>query len=72
MITIINIFLEFLAIYFLIGFLFGLYFIFIGSAKIDPLMKETKKKVRVLLFPGVMATWPFLIKKLFNSKTASS
>jgi hypothetical protein len=68
----IDIFLGFLAIYFLIGFLFGLYFMFLGANKIDPLMKETKKKVRILLFPGVIATWPFLMKKMFNSKTASS
>lgn len=72
MILVINIFLSFLGIYFLIGFLFGLYFIFFGAIKIDSLMKETKKRVRILLFPGVIVTWPFLIKKLFNSKTVSS
>jgi hypothetical protein len=32
-------------------------------------MENTKKKVRILLFPGVVATWPFLINKLFKSKT---
>lgn len=69
MITAINIFLICLALYFLIGFLFGLYFITIGATRIDPLMKDTKKKVRFLLFPGVMVTWPFLIGKLFKSKT---
>lgn len=57
-----------LGIYFLIGLLFGLYFIFKGAAKIDPHMQNTKKKVRILLFPGVIATWPFLIMKLFKSK----
>ena len=71
MIIAINIFLGVLAIYFLIGFLFGLYFVFIGATKIDPLMKETKKKVRVLLLAGVIVTWPFLIKKLFNTKKVS-
>ena len=66
---IINIFLIVLGIYFAIGLLFGLYFIFKGATKIDPLMQDTKKKVRFLLFPGVVATWPFLISKLFKSKT---
>jgi hypothetical protein len=66
---IINIFLAVLGVYFLIGLLFGLYFLFKGATKIDPLMQDTKKKVRVLLVPGVIATWPFLIGRLFKSKT---
>ena len=66
---IIPIFLSLLGIYFLIGLLFGLYFLFKGDSKIDPLMADTKKKVRFLLFPGVITTWPFLIGKLFKSKS---
>lgn len=66
---IINIFLGILGLYFSIGLLFALYFIFKGATKIDPLMQDTKKRVRILLFPGVVATWPFLIGKLFKSKT---
>jgi len=69
MLTLINIILTFIGIYFAIGFLFGLYFIIKGAPKIDPLMFNTKRKVRVLLFPGIVATWPFLIGKLFKSKT---
>lgn len=69
MITVINIFLTFLGIYFVIGILFGIYFIFKGAPKIDPIMLNTKKKVRILLFPGIVATWPFLIDRLFKSKT---
>ena len=69
MLTLINIFLTILGIYFAIGFLFGLYFIIKGAPKIDPLMLNTKKKVRFLLFPGIVATWPFIIGKLFKSKT---
>ncbi len=69
MITIINIFLTALGIYFLLGLLFGLYFVLAGAIKIDPLMQETKKKVRFLILPGVIATWPLLIGKLFKSKT---
>ncbi len=66
---IINIFLAVLGVYFLIGLLFGLYFLFKGATRIDPLMQNTKKKVRVLLVPGVIVTWPFLIGRLFKSKT---
>ena len=67
---VINIFLAVLGSYLLIGLLFGLYFLFKGATKIDPLMQDTKKKVRVLLVPGVIATWPFLIGRLYKSKTA--
>jgi L-cystine uptake protein TcyP (sodium:dicarboxylate symporter family) len=67
--NIINLFLIVLAGYFAIGLLFGIYFVFIGATKIDPLLKESKKIVRVLLLPGTVATWPFFIKKLFKTKS---
>lgn len=67
----IQIFLTLLAAYFGLGLLFGLYFVILGATKVDSLMSDTKKKVRVLLFPGVVATWPFLIRKLFTSKEES-
>ncbi len=67
--TAINIFLTILAVYFTVGIFFGLYFLLKGATKIDPLMQDTKKKVRLLLLPGVIATWPFLIGQLFKSKT---
>ena len=66
---VINIFLIALGVYVLVGFLFGIVFL-MKAPKIDPLMADSKKKVRVLLFPGVVATWPFLIGKLFKSKSA--
>jgi len=69
MTNLINIFLSILGVYFLVGFLFGLYFIIKGATKIDPLMRDTKKKVCFLLLPGIIATWPFLIGRLFKSKT---
>ncbi len=66
--TVISIFLTLLGAYFLVGVLFALYFVFVGATRLDPLMKETKQVVRVLLFPGVIATWPFLLRKLLKSK----
>lgn len=66
---IITIFLGVLGVYFAVGVLFGLYFMLIGATKMDPFMKETKKGVRLLLFPGVVATWPFLLKKIFTPNT---
>ena len=63
---IINLFLGILAVYFAIGFLFGIVFLF-KAPKVDALMANTKKKVRFLLLPGVVSTWPFLIGRLFKS-----
>lgn len=67
---VIQIFLITLAAYFGIGLLFGLYFLFWGAPRVDPLMADSKKKVRLLLFPGVVATWPFLMRNLFKTKTS--
>ncbi len=70
MILIINIFLTFLAMYFTIGLFFGIYFLVVGAKKIDPILAASKWKVRLLLFPGAIVTWPFLLLKIITSKTA--
>ena len=63
----ITVFLTALAIYFIIGLIFGLVFLFGGASRIDSLMMDSKWIVRLLLFPGCIAVWPFLIGKLFKS-----
>lgn len=65
----IELFLTLLAIYTVVGLLVGLLFLF-NAVKIDPHMQNTKKGVRLLLLPGVIATWPLFILKFFkpNSK----
>ena len=70
--TIIDVFLGILTFYAVFGLLFGLYFLFIGATKMDPLLADSKKGVRILLFPGVIATWPLFIKKAFKSKSTNS
>jgi len=66
MIVVINIIITILGIYLLIGLLFGIYFLFLGATKIDALMQETKKRVRLLLLPGIIATWPFFAMQLIT------
>ncbi len=68
MALIIDIFLTLLALYFSLGLLFGIFFLFKGATKIDPILANSKKKVRVLLLPGVIAIWPFLVKKAYSTK----
>ena len=64
----IHVFLTLLASYFLLGLFVGLYFLF-NAVKIDRSMEDTKKGVRFLLLPGIIATWPFFIVKFFRSKS---
>ena len=63
---VIDVFLTLLTIYFGIGLLVGMYFLFKASS-IDRHMQDTNKGVRFLLLPGVIATWPFFIVKIFKS-----
>lgn len=70
MLTVINIFLALVGSYFSIGLLFAIYFIIQGASKIDPIIADSKFKVRLLLAPGAIATWPFLVRKLVRSKKA--
>ena len=65
MITIINIFLVLLLVYAVLGLLFGIYFLF-KAPKLDSALTNSKRSIRFLLFPGVIATWPFLLKKLIK------
>ncbi|UOY07563.1 hypothetical protein L0P88_03170 [Muricauda sp. SCSIO 64092] len=65
---VVSIFLVVMASYFMAGILFALYVVFVAASKIDPLLAQSKKKVRVLIFPGLVATWPFLLGKLFKSR----
>jgi hypothetical protein len=38
--------------YFILGLIFGLYFVFIGAGQVDPLMRETKRGVRLTVCWG--------------------
>lgn len=60
----IQIFVNFLGIYALIGLLFGIYFFLKGARQLDELIAESSWKVRLLLVPGAIGLWPILIRKL--------
>lgn len=56
-----------LGVYFGIGLLFGIFFL-LAAPKVDPYMKSTPKGVRLLLFPGTVATWPFLLRTIIRGQ----
>jgi hypothetical protein len=54
--------LSLLGYYLAVGFGFGLFFAFFGGAKrIDPGAVEGSRGFRVLLIPGCMIFWPYLL-----------
>lgn len=54
--------------YLIVGFLFGLWFIFRGVQKIDDGMEEAKIGLRLLLLPGSVLLWPLMAKKFSKKK----
>ena len=51
-----------------IGVLFSIYFFIKGAAQLDPLILDSKWTVKLLLVPGAIGLWPFLLVKLITSK----
>lgn len=66
MLFFINLLYYLLICYVSIGLIVGVIFIFFGS-KMDPILNESKKGIRLLLFPATVVLWPFVVFKLsFN------
>lgn len=46
-----------------VGLLFGLVFVCFGVTRLDPAARGTSVVFRVLILPGSVALWPFLLLK---------
>lgn len=57
--------------YLLIGAVFGVYFISLGAARIDPDAHGMPILLRLLLWPASVALWPLLLRKILSQKTRS-
>ncbi|QTN38711.1 hypothetical protein HZ996_05945 [Cryomorphaceae bacterium] len=68
---VIEIFLDFLAAYAAIGFVFALFIVFFGASRLDAQLANSPKGVRVLLFPGILATWPVLLMRYIKNPSKS-
>ncbi|MCI0389901.1 MAG: hypothetical protein MOB07_14220 [Acidobacteria bacterium] len=51
------------AIYAIIGLLFGLTFVTWGVSRIDPSARGTGVGFRLMILPGVIAFWPLLARR---------
>ncbi|MEL6862071.1 MAG: hypothetical protein AAGL11_09545 [Pseudomonadota bacterium] len=59
-----------LGVYFGLGLLVGLIFMFGGAGRVDPAAKGKGLpfRVRLLILPGVIGLWPLMLAKLFTQK----
>lgn len=54
--------------YLLIGLIVGSWVVFAGITRIDPNMKESSWRTRLILLPGTVALWPVLLRKYLNTQ----
>jgi hypothetical protein len=67
---ILNIILIIIAIYLLLGVVFTIPFIIKGVTRIDEGAHGSKWGFRIIIIPGTIIFWPFLLRKWINvSKT---
>lgn len=63
--------LRIIAVYLVCGLLFAIPFIVKGVTVIDETAKGGSIGFRIIIIPGVIVFWPFLLKKWINAKSAS-
>ncbi|MFK7970620.1 MAG: hypothetical protein AB8F95_09640 [Bacteroidia bacterium] len=51
------------AAYLAIGLIFSVFFYLKGMSKIDAITAESTWGFKLIVFPGVIAFWPFLLSK---------
>ncbi len=61
--SVINIILAIAAIYLTLGFIFAIAFVTKGVTKMDEGAHGTKWGFRIIIIPGTIIFWPFLLKK---------
>jgi hypothetical protein len=67
MITIlVDIFLTFLAGYLILGILFSFYFYIKGASQIDEGTQGSPWHFKLIIFPGVVIFWSFLLLKILK------
>lgn len=59
-------FLTAVAIYLIIGVLFGIYFVAAGVERIDKAARGAPLGFRIVILPGTVALWPLLIGRLLR------
>jgi len=68
-VILVNLFLWLISVYLIAGLIFYFPFIKMGIEKIDQNAKDTTIGFKLIILPGVIAFWPFLLRKWVNSKS---
>ena len=56
-------FLILLGVYLAVGVVFAVLFVWLGVRRIDPHATQGSLGFRAIIFPGVVALWPLLLKR---------
>jgi hypothetical protein len=62
-------FVNLLAAYSVVGLVFGLAFVTLGISRLDPVAQGSGLGFRVIVLPGVVALWPFLLLRWVTENT---
>lgn len=57
-----------LTLYSAIGLIFGLWFVFAGVGRVDPVARQGSKGFRLMILPGAAALWPLLLARLLGGR----
>jgi len=57
-----------LGLYFLVGIIFAILFVSFGVQKIDPAARSMVIRARLIILPGTMLLWPFMLVKWMTQK----
>ena len=63
MISLVSLFVILFLLYLLLGLLFALAFAWKGAEKMDPKTNDTSWFFKLLIMPGAIALWPYLLSK---------
>lgn len=67
LVEIVSIVLQVVATYLALGIAVALPFLILGVGRVDPAAKGAPLAFRVLVFPGVVALWPYLLRLWIRS-----
>ncbi len=56
----------FLGAYAMLGAIFAIAFVARGIGSVDPVAKDSSVGFRLIVFPGVVALWPLLLRAWFQ------
>ena len=57
-----------LAIYLALGLVVGVPFVIAGIGRVDPAAKSVPAAFRVLVLPGVIAMWPWMLSRWMKAR----